>query len=151
MYLFSDVGHISQEQVFQEFLDEVSYAEELGFDSVWLPEHHFSVYGMLGDTLTMAAAISQRTTRIKIGTAVLTLPLNHPVRVAEQAALVDVLSSGRLLLGLGRAYQPPEFAGFGVPAEQSRAMFEEGLEIIRRVFTEEKVCPTKETSGTSKT
>ena len=114
MYLFSEYGSIPQSQVFKEFIEEVELAEELGFDSIWLPEHHFSVYGILGDTLTMAAAIAQRTKKIKIGTAVVLLPLNHPVRVAEQAALVDCLSDGRLLLGVGRAYQPGEFGGFGL-------------------------------------
>jgi alkanesulfonate monooxygenase SsuD/methylene tetrahydromethanopterin reductase-like flavin-dependent oxidoreductase (luciferase family) len=138
MFLFSEFGNIPQGQVFHEFLEEVEYAEELGFDSVWLPEHHFSVYGMLGDVLTLAAAVAQRTKRIKIGTAVALLPLNHPVRVAEQAALVDVLSEGRLLLGVGRAYQPAEFAGFGIPADASRAMFLEAVEILEKTFTQEK-------------
>ncbi len=139
MYLFSEFGDTPQARVFGEFLDEVEAAEELGFDSVWIPEHHFSVYGMLGDTLTLAAAIAQRTKRIKIGTAVILLPLQHPVRIAEQAALVDVLSEGRLLLGLGRAYQPSEFAGFGIDPSESRDRFAEALEILIKCFTEEAV------------
>ena len=139
MYLFSEFGNIPQAQVFNEFLEEVEAAEALGFDSVWIPEHHFSVYGMLGDTLTLAAAIAQRTKRIKIGTAVVLLPLQHPVRIAEQAALVDVLSEGRLLLGLGRAYQPSEFAGFGMDPSDSRERFAEALEILIKCFTEDKV------------
>ncbi|MBT6983932.1 MAG: LLM class flavin-dependent oxidoreductase, partial [Rhodospirillaceae bacterium] len=138
MYLFSEYGSIPQAQVFKEFLEEVELAEELGFDSIWLPEHHFSVYGILGDTLTMAAAIAQRTKRIKIGTAVVLLPLNHPVRVAEQAALVDCLSDGRLLLGVGRAYQPGEFAGFGENPDNSREMFFESMEILMKCFSGEK-------------
>ena len=138
MYLFSEYGSIPQAQVFKEFLEEVELAEELGFDSIWLPEHHFSVYGILGDTLTMAAAIAQRTKRIKIGTAVVLLPLNHPVRVAEQAALVDCLSDGRLLLGVGRAYQPGEFAGFGENPDSSREMFFEAMEILMKCFDEAK-------------
>ncbi len=138
MYLFSDFESVPQDRVFRDVLDEIEYAEELGFDSVWLPEHHFSVYGMLGDTLTLAAAIAQRTSRIKIGTAVVLLPMNHPLRVAEQAALVDVLSDGRLLLGVGRGYQPSEFAGFGVDPGQSRAMFQESLELLLKAFTEEQ-------------
>jgi len=137
MYLFSEFGNVPQAQAFSEFLEEVEYAEALGFDAVWLPEHHFSVYGMLGDTLTLAAAVAQRTRRIKIGTAVVLLPLQHPVRIAEQAALVDVLSSGRLLLGLGRAYQPKEIGGFGMDPAESRDRFNEGLEILRGAFTRE--------------
>lgn len=138
MYLFSDFGNVPQAQVFREVLDEIQYAEDLGFDSVWLPEHHFSVYGMLGDTLTLAAAIAQRTRRIKIGTAVILLPMSHPLRVAEQAALVDVLSDGRLLLGVGRGYQPGEFAGYGIDPGQSRGMFHESVDLLRKAFLEEK-------------
>ncbi len=138
MYLFSEYGDTPQAQVFKEFLEEVELAEELGFDSVWLPEHHFSVYGMLGDTLTLAAAVAQRTKRIKIGTAVVLLPLQHPVRVAEQAALVDCLSEGRLLLGVGRAYQPSEFTGFGIDPGESRERFFESLDILLKCFSGEK-------------
>lgn len=139
MYLFSEFGDKPQAQIFKEFMEEVEAAESLGFDAIWLPEHHFSIYGLLGDTLTLAAAIAQRTKRIKIGTAVVLLPLQHPVRVAEQAALVDVLSDGRLLLGLGRAYQPGEFAGFGMEPSESRDRFAEGLEMLIRCFTEENM------------
>ncbi|MCP4223278.1 MAG: LLM class flavin-dependent oxidoreductase [Actinomycetia bacterium] len=138
MYLFSEFGEQPQAQVFKDFLEEVELAEELGFDSVWLPEHHFSVYGILGDTLTMAAALAMRTERIKIGTAVVLLPLQHPVRVAEQAALVDCLSDGRLLLGVGRAYQPGEFGGFGVDPAESRQRFAESMEILAKCFSGER-------------
>ncbi len=137
-YLFSDFGDIPQDQVFNEVLEEIEYAEELGFDSIWLPEHHFEVYGMLGNPLTFAAAIAQRTKRMKIGTAIMVLPFQHPLRVAEDAALVDALSGGRLLLGLGRGYQPPEFHGFGIPQENSSAMFTEAFEILQRALSGEK-------------
>ena len=137
-YLFSDFGDIPQDQLFNEVLEEIEYGEELGFESVWLPEHHFAVYGMLGNPLTLAAAISQRTHKIKIGTAIMVLPFQHPLRMAEDAALVDVLSGGRLLLGLGRGYQTPEFRGFGVPQERSSEMFAEAVEILRRALTGEK-------------
>ena len=137
-YLFSDFGNIPQDQLFNEVLEEIEYGEELGFDSVWLPEHHFAVYGMLGNPLTLAAAIAQRTHRMQIGTAIMVLPFQHPLRVAEDAALVDLLSNGRLLLGLGRGYQPPEFHGFGVPQHASRAMFLEAFEILKRALSGEK-------------
>ena len=68
-YLFSDFGNISQRQLFNEVLEEIEYGEELGFDSVWLPEHHFAIYGMLGNPMILAAAIAQRTRTMKIGTA----------------------------------------------------------------------------------
>jgi alkanesulfonate monooxygenase SsuD/methylene tetrahydromethanopterin reductase-like flavin-dependent oxidoreductase (luciferase family) len=137
-YLFSDFGNISQEALFAEVLEEIELGEELGFDSVWLPEHHFAVYGTLGNPLVFAAAVAQRTTTMKIGTAVVLLPMQHPMRIAEDAALIDTLSGGRLLLGVGRGYQPPEFHGFGVPQDQSSAMFEESYEILTRALSGEK-------------
>lgn len=137
MHLFSDYGNTSQEQAFADFFEEVALAEEIGFDTIWLAEHHFSIYGMLGDTLTLAAAVAQRTSKINIGTSVVLLPLQHPVRVAEQAALVDVLSGGRLKLGLGRGYQPLEFGGFGVNPSETRDRFNEALDMLIKIFTEE--------------
>ena len=137
-YLFSDFGDIPQQQIYAEVLDEIEHAESLGFESVWLPEHHFAIYGMLGNPLVMASAIAQRTKKMKIGTAVVLLPMQHPLRVAEDAALVDAMSGGRLLLGIGRGYQPPEFRGFGIPQDQSSAMFEESFEILKRSLSGEK-------------
>jgi len=137
-YLFSDFGNIEQRQLFDEVLGEIEYGETLGFDSVWLPEHHFAVYGMLGNPLLLAAAVSQRTKTMKIGTAVVVLPFQHPLRVAEDAAMVDALSGGRLLLGLGRGYQPPEFHGFGLDQSRSSQQFQEGLEILKRALSGEK-------------
>ena len=137
-YLFSDFGNIPQDQIFKEVLDEIEYGEELGFDSIWLPEHHFAIYGMLGNPMTLAAAISQRTTRMKIGTAIMVMPFQHPLRLAEDVALVDNLSGGRVLLGLGRGYQPPEFHGFGIPQENSSDMFNEGFDILKKALSGEK-------------
>ncbi len=137
-YLFSDFGQITQDRLLHEVLEEITYAEELGFESVWLPEHHFAIYGMLGNPMIFAASVAERTRRMKIGTAVMVVPFQHPLRVAEDAAMVDALSHGRLLLGLGRGYQPPEFAGFGLAQSASRQMFDEGFEIIRRALSGEK-------------
>jgi len=77
-------------------LEEIDYGEELGFDSVWLPEHHFSVYGTLGNPMTFASAIAQRTKRMLIGTAVMVLPFQHPLRLAEDAARKAEVLPGRL-------------------------------------------------------
>ncbi|MCH7643003.1 MAG: LLM class flavin-dependent oxidoreductase [Chloroflexi bacterium] len=137
MFLFSDFSKLPQERVFAEVLEEIDYAEELGFDSVWLPEHHFATPGLLGNPLMLAAAVSQRTSRIKIGIAATVLPFQHPLRIAEDAALVDVLSKGRLMLGVGRGWQVPEFETFQVDQTKSRAMFLESVEIIRRAWTED--------------
>lgn len=137
MFLFSEFGKMPQKRVFEEVLEEIDYAEELGFDSVWLPEHHFATPGLLGNPLTLAAAVSQRTERIKIGIAAVVLPFQHPLRIAEDAALVDVLSNGRLLFGVGRGWQVPEFQIFQVPQSASRAMFLESVEVIKRAWTED--------------
>lgn len=137
-YLFSEFAGVPQSEIINDTLVEVEYAEELGFDAVWLPEHHFSVYGILGNPFVMAAAIAQRTKRMQIGTAVMVLPLQHPLRVAEDGAMVDVLSGGRLLMGVGRGYQNPEFDTLGVPQGESRAMFDESLEIIEKAWTQDE-------------
>lgn len=101
-------------------------------------EHHFAIYGMLGNPMIFAASVAERTRRMKIGTAIMVVPFQHPLRLAEDAAMVDALSSGRLLLGLGRGYQPPEFAGFGLEQSVSREMFTAGFEIVRRALSGEK-------------
>ncbi len=114
-------------------------AETLGYDKVWIAEHLFSTYGVVTSTQVYAAAIAQRTKRVRVGTAVVVIPFNHPLRTAADFALVDVLSHGRLDFGAGRAYQPHEFVGLGVPMDKSREMFAEGLDIIVKAWTQEKV------------
>ncbi|MGH7042038.1 MAG: LLM class flavin-dependent oxidoreductase [Acetobacteraceae bacterium] len=114
-------------------------AEQLGFDRAWIAEHLFSTYGVVTSTQVYAAAIAERTKRLRIGTAVVVVPFNHPLRTASDFALIDVLSHGRLDFGAGRAYQPHEFVGLGLAMEHSRAMFTEGMDLIRRAWTEETV------------
>ena len=136
--LFADTGNKTQKQVFEETIAEVELAEELGFDSIWLAEHHLSPYGMLGSPLTFAAALSQRTTTIRLGTAVLVLPFYHPIRLAEDVAVVDNLSNGRLDIGWGRGYQPSEFRGMGVAMDEAKDRAEECVEIMKLAWTEER-------------
>lgn len=135
--LFSDAGGKTQAEVFAETMAEIELAEELGFDSVWLAEHHLSEYGMLGSPLLLAAAIAQRTSRIRIGTAVLVLPFYHPLRLAEDIALVDILSNGRIDIGWGRGYQPSEFAGMGVDPDEAKDRAEECVEILKLAWTQD--------------
>jgi len=118
---------------FDEDLDFFELAEELGYDKVWIAEHLFSTYGLVTSTQVYAAAIAQRTKRIRIGMAVCAVPFNHPLRTASDFALVDVLSHGRLDFGVGRAYQPHEFIGLGVPMDRSREMLAES-EPYTRIF-----------------
>ena len=136
MNLFPAEGD-SDHGVLGETLEEIQFADELGFDSAWLAEHHFSRYGILGNPLLMGAAIAQATERIRIGTAVVVLPFHDPIRLAEDAATLDVISGGRLDLGIGRGYQPQEFAGFGVDPAESKTRYAETVEILRRAWTED--------------
>ena len=111
-------------------------ADQLGFDGVWLSEHHLTGDGMLPAPLVMAAALAARTERIRIGTNILGLPVHHPLRVAEDAAVVDLLSDGRLTLGVGQGYSEREFAAFGVDRRRRGALLEEGVRAIRTAWSE---------------
>ncbi|MBI3967612.1 MAG: LLM class flavin-dependent oxidoreductase, partial [Chloroflexi bacterium] len=108
----------------------------MGFDQIWVAEHHFTRYGSVPSTLTFAAYVAARTKRIRIGTAVVLLPFWNPLLVAEEAAMVDILSDGRLDLGVGRGYQWHEYQRFNIPMEESRGRFTESLEIIKKAWTE---------------
>ncbi|MFF5257866.1 LLM class flavin-dependent oxidoreductase [Actinomadura viridis] len=137
MNLFPVSDGASDHQVLRETLDEIELADELGFDSVWLAEHHFSKYGILGSPVSFAMAVAERTRSITIGTAVLVLPLHDPLRLAEDIAALDVLSGGRVTIGVGRGYQPQEFAGFGIPLEESKIRYKETLEVLRLALSQE--------------
>jgi alkanesulfonate monooxygenase SsuD/methylene tetrahydromethanopterin reductase-like flavin-dependent oxidoreductase (luciferase family) len=126
-------------EAFDQDLNHFQLAETLGFDTIWLAEHLFSTYGIVTSTQVLAAAVARLTTRINIGTAVVVMPFNHPLRTASDFALVDVLSHGRLKFGAGRAYQPHEFVGLGVPMDKSREMYAEALDVVLRAWTEEKI------------
>ncbi|MEE3128220.1 MAG: LLM class flavin-dependent oxidoreductase [Actinomycetota bacterium] len=137
MNLFPVSDGASDHQVLRETLEEIELADDLGFDSVWLAEHHFSKYGILGSPVNFGMAVAERTKRITIGTAVLVLPLHDPLRLAEDIAALDVLSGGRVTIGVGRGYQPQEFAGFGIPLEESKVRYQETLEILRLALGQE--------------
>ena len=124
--------------VYREALEQCTLADELGFDAVWMGEHHFAPYGTMADTLVFGAAVSQVTTRIDIGTACIVPVFSHPVRVAEQVAMLDVMSGGRVKVGLGRGYQQREFLGFGVPQSESSERFREACEIIEGLLYNER-------------
>jgi alkanesulfonate monooxygenase SsuD/methylene tetrahydromethanopterin reductase-like flavin-dependent oxidoreductase (luciferase family) len=114
---------------------EIVRADELGFDTAWIAEHHFSnEYGIMPDVFVYAGYLAALTKRIKIGTAVVTLPLANPLRVAENAAFVDILSNGRFALGLGSGYRKYEFDGFGIDFEARRDIQEEALPLLMELF-----------------
>jgi alkanesulfonate monooxygenase SsuD/methylene tetrahydromethanopterin reductase-like flavin-dependent oxidoreductase (luciferase family) len=105
-------------------------AEDLGFANMWLAEHHFSTYGYLSRPLTFALHLANRARRIRVGTAVIVVPLHHPLVIAEEIATVDLLSGGRLDVGLGRGYQRYEFERLGQRLDESRDRWEEAVDII---------------------
>jgi alkanesulfonate monooxygenase SsuD/methylene tetrahydromethanopterin reductase-like flavin-dependent oxidoreductase (luciferase family) len=119
---------------YAECLDLVVAAERAGFDAVWMSEHHGRADGFAPSPLVAAAAIAARTTRIRIGTNVVLLPLHHPIQVAEDGAVVHAFSGGRLVLGLGQGYSAHEFGLFGAARQGRTERFEEGIEIIRRAW-----------------
>ena len=121
---------------YAESLGLMEEIDELGFDAVWLSEHHFASDGYCPSVLPMAAAIAARTKRVRIGSNVLVLPLHHPVRVAEDVATIDILSGGRFELGVGVGYREEEFETFGVPLSQRGSRMEESIELMRRAWTE---------------
>lgn len=131
----------SMSSYYADCLDEVALADELGFDTVWMSEHHFTRDGMLPSPLVMGAAIAARTSRIKIGTNILVLPLHHPLTVAEDAAVLDLISGGRLVLGLGQGYAEDEFAALGVERRQRGRLLEEGIAVLRDAWSGGKVTP----------
>lgn len=118
---------------------EILRADELGYDYAWLAEHHFSSeYGIMPDVFVYAGYLAALTRRIRIGTAVVTLPLANPLRVAENAAFVDILSGGRFVLGLGSGYRKYEFDGFGIDFEARRDIQEEALPLLMELLTDKR-------------
>ena len=142
--IFSVADHYPAElprtsgQFFGELLEQVAAAEQLGFDSFWVAEHHFHEYGAIPSPPIWLAAAAQRTKRIRLGSAVVVLPFRNPLQVAEDYAMVDVLSGGRLNLGAGSGYLRHEFEGFGVSPEEKRDRFDEALDIVLRAWTGER-------------
>ena len=128
----------SQEEAFDEAFRQVDAAERWGLDAMWLAELHTAPErSVLAAPLTIASAIAARTRNIKIGTAVQVLPLCHPLRLAEEAATVDQISKGRLILGVGRSGFPRVYQAYGVNYGESRERFAEVLEILKRAWTED--------------
>jgi probable F420-dependent oxidoreductase len=123
---------------FDETLRECERAEAAGFDSIWLGEHHNNPV-LYPAPLVGLAAIASRTRSVRLGTGVLLLPLYHPMMVAEEAAMVDVISGGRLILGVGAGYAPEEFAAFGSSLKERGGRLEEGASLVRRLWSEANV------------
>ena len=118
-------------------VEQAGYAEQLGFDSIWLAEHHFHSFGgLFSATPVIGSAIAQRTSTIRIGTAVILLPYHNPLRVAEDYATLDCLSGGRLQFGIGHGFVKWEALTFGIPLDELRDRFRENLEVILKTWSE---------------
>jgi alkanesulfonate monooxygenase SsuD/methylene tetrahydromethanopterin reductase-like flavin-dependent oxidoreductase (luciferase family) len=128
----------TEHQRYRDIIAQIELGDSLGFDTAWLGELHFSrAFSILADPLMVLTAAAQRTTRIRLGTAVTLLPLHHPVKIAEEAAITDILSDGRLEFGVGRGAFPLYYVGFDVPQEESRERFEEALDFILAAWKSE--------------
>ena len=130
----------AEARTYHDALDQIELADQVGFDYVWEVEHHFlTEYSHSSAPEVFLAAASQRTKRIRIaqGVALLPYPFNHPIRVAERGAALDIISNGRFDLGTGRSITEQELGGFGIDPADSRAMWEEAIQMIPRMWTQE--------------
>lgn len=123
--------------IFRRLVEFAQSAEDLGYDAVWFAEHHFSNYGYIPNPLLMATRVAAETSRIRVGTAVLVLPFWDPLRVAEDIAMTDQLTAGRLEVGVARGYQPFEFRRFGLDQSEARDRTDESLAILTRALSGE--------------
>ena len=131
---------LTETRAYAEALAEIELGDALGFHAAWLVEHHFMRgYSHSSKPELVLAAASQRTRRIRLGHAVIPLPLHHPLHLAERIATLDILSGGRLEVGIGRGFAPAEYAAFGVAMEQSRERVDEALDIILASFARQPV------------
>jgi alkanesulfonate monooxygenase SsuD/methylene tetrahydromethanopterin reductase-like flavin-dependent oxidoreductase (luciferase family) len=124
-------------EVYVEMREQVQLAEECGFEIAWFAEHHFSNYGMCPSPLTMATYMAGQTSRIKLGPAVIVAPLYEPLRMLEDLAVLDQISDGRLVVGLGCGYQRHEFHKFGLDLDEARDRFVEYLDVVGQFFESE--------------
>ncbi len=125
----------SEQEAYTQCLEQVAVADSLGYHCAWFVEHHFTPhYSHLSKPDLLVAALSQRTTKIRLGLGVIPLPYHHAIHVAERVATLDILTGGRLEVGLGRGYAPKEYQIFGEDMQSSRALVEESLMVLRKSF-----------------
>ncbi len=136
--LLSQPSGISDREVIEQALWEVDTMERLGFDTVWVTEHHFSEYGMIGAPSVYGAMVAQRTKRLRIAYGIAVAALHHPLRLAEEIAWVDQLSQGRIWVGLGPGFSPFEFEAFGQSLDERYDRMWETIEILQGVLGNEE-------------
>lgn len=132
-----DSGH-SNSFLYGQVMEQVKWLDEIGADLVWFTEHHFVEDGYLPSWVPVAGAMSAVTQNVRFGTDICLAPFNHPVRLAEDLAVLDNLSGGRVELGLGMGYAPHEFRGFGFPVSRRVSLMNESIEILQHCFSGEK-------------
>ena len=128
----------SEEAVYASDLEQMEAAEALGYDAVWIAEHHFNDYGLCPYPAVLAARVAARTTNLRLGMGVSLLPLHHPVAVAEQLAVLDQVSGGRVDVGVGRGGTLQDYQTFGVERADARARVDEGLDLMTRAWSGER-------------
>jgi alkanesulfonate monooxygenase SsuD/methylene tetrahydromethanopterin reductase-like flavin-dependent oxidoreductase (luciferase family) len=122
-------------QIYSDYIDYICEAEQLGFHSVFLVEHHFTGFGQVSATLNFLTYLAAKTTTMRLGTAVLVLPWHNPALLAEQAATLDLLSNGRFDFGVGKGYRWGEFHGFCIPMAEAEERYQETLAFLRKAWT----------------
>src|ERR1700742_722894 len=125
--------------VFETALERFSIMDRTGYDAVWLAEHHFSSFSVCPSVHMLGTMAAARTKRLRIGTGVSLAPFYHPLRLAEEVALLDVISGGRVNWGAGRGFARVEFENFGVPPEESTTRFHEAVDIVLKAWTDERL------------
>lgn len=129
----------SDRQVYHDILKGAKFAETLGFDSVLIAEHAFSEHSIISSPHSLLAAIAAQTSRVKVGVACSIVPWYHPLRLAQDLATLDIISEGRLIVGVGRGYQKQEFDAYGLDMAESRERFVEGMDITLKAWTQERL------------
>jgi alkanesulfonate monooxygenase SsuD/methylene tetrahydromethanopterin reductase-like flavin-dependent oxidoreductase (luciferase family) len=125
--------------VYDRALQRIEMMDRAGYDAVWLAEHHFTTYSVCPSVHLMALEAARRTERLRIGTAVSLAALYHPLRLAEEVALLDVLTGGRINWGAGRGFERTEFEAFGVPLDETAARFREAVEVVLAAWRQERL------------
>lgn len=126
-------------QLYDQVIAQAELAERLGYDTFFVAEHHFHEYGAVPNPAVMLSALAQRTKRLRLGSAISILTFHNPLTVAESYAMVDVLSGGRMMLGVGSGYLKHEFAGYSIDPIEKRERFDENLAILKRALSGERI------------
>jgi len=129
---------VSDQRLYQEIMAQVQWLDQIGADLVWFTEHHFIEDGYLPSWVPIAGAMAAVTEHVRFGTDICLMPFNHPIRLAEDLAVLDNLSGGRVEIGVGMGYAPHEFRGFGFPRSRRVSLMDEGIEVLQRCFSGER-------------